>query len=305
VILITALMVGAGLAVVVAGLAPYLMASGPPDAVDERMRYYAVPRAAVGADLGESSFRERMVKPLLERIRTAVLSRAPKRYQEQVERDLTLIGHPYGLSSGDFVVSQLTLTVAGTAIGIMVGVLVGSVPVVVCAAAGLGVVCWVGMSVWLQRALTSYQRRIEKALPEVIDFLVVAVDSGLTFDRAMARVVEKFQNPLTEGLSQALGEVQLGRARSEALNAYARRTGVDELHSFIQAILNSQMLGMPLAHTLRVQADEMRWRRRERARQRGAQAPIKMTIPMVVFIFPTIWLVLLGPALFEIFGHGL
>jgi tight adherence protein C len=299
-------MVGAGLAVLVVGLAPFLRASAPANTVDERMRYYAMPRySEPGSDLGDVSFLDRMVKPLLEQLRTAVLSRTPMRYQEQLERDLILIGHPYGLGGGDIVIGQLTVTIAGAGIGIALGLLTHSLTTGFGAAAILAAIGWLSVSLLLRRAITAHRQSIVRSLPEVIDFLAVAAEAGLSFDSAMARVVEKFQNPLTVGIGQAMGEVLLGRARSEALNAYAERTGVDELSSFIHAVLNSQILGIPLAQTLRVQADEMRWRRRERARQRGAQAPLKMTMPMVLFIFPTIWLVLLGPALFEIFGNGI
>jgi tight adherence protein C len=305
VILLTGLMVGAGLAVVFAGVAPYLRAAAPGSPVDERMRYYAMPRvAAVGSELNDVSFLDRMVKPLVEQLRTAVLSRAPTQYQEQLERDLILIGRPYGLGGGDVIIGQLTVSIAGAGIGVLLGLVSRSFTTGLGAAAILAVMGWLFVSIALRRAISAHRQGVLRSLPEVIDFLAVAAEAGLGFDAAMARVVAKAQNPLTNGIAQVLGEVQLGRGRSEALAAYAERTGVEELSAFIHAVLNSQVLGIPLAQTLRVQADEMRWRRRERARQRGAQAPLKMTLPMVAFIFPTIWLVLLGPALFEIFGHG-
>jgi tight adherence protein C len=304
VILLTGLMVGTGLAVVVAGLAPFLRGSRS-DPVDERMHYYAMPRySEPGSDLAETSFLDRMVTPLFERLRTAVANRAPDRYQERLERDLALIAHPYGLTGSDFLLGQLAVTVAGVGVGIILGLLTRSLPLTLGAPALLGALGWVGAHVWLQRAITAHRQSVLRSLPEAIDFLAVAVEAGMGFDSAMAQVTSRFHNPLTDGIAQAMAEVQLGRVRSDALRAFAQRTGVEELVLFINAVLNSQVLGTPLAQTLRVQADEMRWRRRERARQRGAQAPLKMTLPMVVFIFPTIWIVLLGPALFEIFHNG-
>jgi tight adherence protein C len=139
----------------------------------------------------------------------------------------------------------------------------------------------------------------------VVDFLVVAIEAGMTFDGALSRVIEKFRNPVTDELGKAQAEVGLGRAREEALEAFARRVGVDELSAFVQTVVSAGQMGVPLGGALRRQADEIRWRRRDRARTEGAQAPIKMTIPMVLFIFPTLWIVLLGPSVLQIMSHGL
>jgi len=117
--------------------------------------------------------------------------------------------------------------------------------------------------------------------------------------------VEKYKNPLTAELAKAQAEVDLGRPRQEALEGVARRLGIDEVSSFVQAVVSAGQLGVPLVDSLRVQVDEVRWRQRDRARQLGAQAPIKMTIPMVVFIFPTLWIILLGPSILQIMSHGL
>jgi tight adherence protein C len=118
-------------------------------------------------------------------------------------------------------------------------------------------------------------------------------------------VVEKYRNPLTEGLEQALSEVRLGRSRSEALESFARRSSVDEVQGFLQATLQSEQLGVPVARILRVQADDIRWRRRRMVSEQAAQASIKMLLPMIVFIMPTIWLILLGPAIIEVMQRGL
>ena len=135
--------------------------------------------------------------------------------------------------------------------------------------------------------------------------MVVAMQAGMTFDTALARVVEKFKNPLTAELARAQMEVDLGRSRQEALEAFARRSEIDELSAFVQTVITAGQMGVPLVDSLRVQADDLRWRRRDRARVKGAQAPIRMTIPMVLFIFPTLWIVLLGPSLLTIMRHGL
>ena len=127
----------------------------------------------------------------------------------------------------------------------------------------------------------------------------------MTFDGALGRVIEKYRNPLTEELAKVQAEVDLGRSRQEALESFGHRLGVEEVTRFVQAVVTAGQMGVPLVDSLRVQADDVRWRRRDRARSQGAQAPIKMTIPMVLFIFPTLWIVLLGPSVLEIMRHGL
>jgi tight adherence protein C len=173
------------------------------------------------------------------------------------------------------------------------------------AAVLLAGLAWLASEVWLRGAVRARQEEVSKALPEAIDFLVVAMQAGMQFDGALARVVEKFKNPLTAELAKAQAEVDLGRSRQEALEGVARRLGIDELSAFVQAVVSAGQLGVPLVDSLRVQADDVRWRQRDRARKLGAEAPIKMTIPMVVFIFPTLWIILLGPSILQIMSHGL
>jgi len=138
----------------------------------------------------------------------------------------------------------------------------------------------------------------------VIDFLVVAVDAGLTFDNALSRVVTRFKNPLTEGFQLALAEVRLGRGRMEALEDFGRRTKVPEVLAFISMVVSSERMGVPIGHALRIQAQDIRWRRSEWAREEAGKAPVRMTIPMVLLVFPTLWLILLGPSLIKLLATG-
>jgi len=164
---------------------------------------------------------------------------------------------------------------------------------------------WFALGVWLSSAINERRRGVLHALPDVVDFLVVAVDAGLNFDQAMGRVVEKFHNPLTDGIALALSEVQLGRYRLDALDDFAKRSDVPEVSAFIQTVVTSERMGVPIARTLRIQAADLRWRRGEWARERASQAAIRMTLPMVILIFPTLWLVLLGPSFLALLTRGL
>src|SRR5207302_6511592 len=133
-------------------------------------------------------------------------------------------------------------------------------------------------------------------LPDVIDVLVVGVEAGLTFEAAIEQVVEKYEHALADEFGRVMQEVRLGRPRLEALNDMGKRIGVEELNNFVQAIIQSEQLGSGIGRILRIQSDEMRLNRLVSAQERGARASLKMLLPMLGCIFPTLWVILLGPA---------
>jgi tight adherence protein C len=149
---------------------------------------------------------------------------------------------------------------------------------------------------WLRQLVNQRRSEIEFALPNAIDLLSVSVEAGLSFESALANVAEKIEGPLGEEFQQALREIRLGRPRLEALDDMGRRVAVEELHNLVQSIIQSAQLGTPISQILAVQSEEIRRRRRQRAQELGARAPLKMLIPMVTCIFPTLWVMLLGPA---------
>ena len=149
---------------------------------------------------------------------------------------------------------------------------------------------------WLKQKVDARRAAIQKGLPDAMDLLVIAVDAGLGFDAALARVTDKYKNALSDMFAKVLREVSLGRPRLEAMDEMGRSSGVDDLHNFIQAIIQSEQFGTGIGKILRIQADEMRRKRRQRAQEKAAQATLKMMLPMVGCIFPTLWIVLLGPA---------
>src|SRR5436309_1496659 len=126
--------------------------------------------------------------------------------------------------------------------------------------------------------------------------LVVCVEAGLTFEAALEQVVEKYDHALADEFGRAMQEVRLGRPRLEALNDIGQRTGVEEVNNFVQAIIQSEQLGAGVGKILRIQSDELRLKRLVTAQERGARASLKMLIPMLGCIFPTLWIILLGPA---------
>ncbi len=148
------------------------------------------------------------------------------------------------------------------------------------------------------------QDAITKALPDALDLLVICVEAGLGFDMAMGKVYEKWDNDLALAFGRVLREIQLGKIRRDALRDMASRMDVPDVTAFIAAIVQADQLGVSMSKILRVQADQMRTKRRQRAQEKAHQAPVKMLIPMVFLIFPSIWIVLLGPSAIILFNSS-
>ncbi len=157
----------------------------------------------------------------------------------------------------------------------------------------------------LSRSITKRQNEIRKGLPDALDLLTICVEAGLSFDGAMAKVAEKWENEISFAFARVIQEIQLGKLRREALRDMQANIGVSEMTSFVAAIIQSELLGVSMAKVLRVQADQMRVRRRQRAEEEAHKAPIKMLIPMAFLMFPSILIILLTPAALQIMQSGI
>jgi tight adherence protein C len=157
----------------------------------------------------------------------------------------------------------------------------------------------------LESRIKRRQRTVLNLMPDALDLLTICVEAGLGFDAAMKKVIEKWDNEVADAFSRVLQEIQLGKLRREALRDMADRLGVPEMDSFVAAVVQSEQLGVSMARVLRVQADSMRIKRRQRAEENAQKAPVKMVVPMVFLIFPTIVIILLGPALLQIIRSGI
>jgi tight adherence protein C len=152
----------------------------------------------------------------------------------------------------------------------------------------------------LSKKARKRQEEILIALPYSIDILSISVEAGMGFDAAVGYTMRKIKGPLAEEFSKTLNEIRLGKPRLEALEDLGNRAGVEDLKTFITAVVHASRLGGSITHTLRIQADSIRLRRRQRAQEQAMKAPIKIVFPLVLFIFPTLFVVLLGPALINI-----
>lgn len=157
----------------------------------------------------------------------------------------------------------------------------------------------------LSSSITNRQKQVRKDMPDALDLLTICVEAGLGFDAAMARVAEKWNSPLSMAFARVIQEVQLDKLRREALHDMQDNIGISELTSFVAAIIQSEQLGVSMSKVLRVQADQMRVRRRQLAEEEAHKAPIKMLIPMAFLMFPSLLIILLAPAVLQIIKSGI
>jgi tight adherence protein C len=275
------------------------------DVVEGRLRAYETGRPLSVAEIELATpFGDRVIRPALQRIGHLLEQTMPEKARQRIHLDLYLAGRPGALAASDFIAIRYVVTGILCCAGIGIGLISGK-PVLIAvgaaAGAGLGLVL---PTLWLRQKVGDRRHEIKFVLPDVIDVLVVCVEAGLTFEAALERVAEKYDHALAEEFVRVLQEIRIGRPRLEALNDMATRAGVDELNNFVQAVIQSEQLGSGIVKVLRIQSDEIREKRLLQAQEQGGRASLKMLLPMVGCIFPTLWVILLGPALILIMHSG-
>ncbi|MGH7762060.1 MAG: type II secretion system F family protein [Candidatus Dormibacteraceae bacterium] len=241
-------------------------------------------------------FNERFLRPSIERLGSLLSRSTPQKSRQNLMNRLDLAGRPGNLTPEDFAAVRIVAAAVMAAVGLGVGLLLANVVYLVISLVVGAILGFYLPVVWLKQKVDARRNDIQRGLPDAMDLLVIAVDAGLGFDAALARVTDKYKNALSDEFAKVLREVSLGRPRLEAMDEMGRSSGVEDLHNFIQAIIQSEQFGTGIGKILRIQADEMRRKRRQRAQEKAAQATLKMMLPMVGCIFPTLWIVLLGPA---------
>jgi tight adherence protein C len=281
------------------------MAPSNADLVEGRLRAYetGLPVSAAEMEL-QAPFGDRIVRPVLKRLGRLLEQTMPEKARQRIHLDLYLAGRPGGLSTSDFIAIRYVATGLFCCLGIGVGLLTGAA-VLIAVSATVGAVLGLYLpTLWLRRKVTGRRREVQSVLPDVLDVLVVCVEAGLTFEAAVEKISQKYDHALAEEFGRVLQEIRLGKPRLEALNDMAQRCGIEELNSFAQAVIQSEQLGSGIVKVLRIQSDEIRQKRLLSAQERGAKASLKMLIPMVGCIFPTLWVILLGPALILLMHSG-
>jgi tight adherence protein C len=239
---------------------------------------------------------ERTLRPLATRLSGLAQRFASPQKVSRTEKRLSMAGNPGDLQTVDFLGLKLVVA-AILAIGFFAaGLLTGSPAFGFVAAIALGALGFFIPEIWLSRRIKKRQHAVLMAVPDTLDLLTISVRAGLSFDGALAKVVEKVQGPLSEEFRRSLAEIRVGKVRREALRDIVGRTEVPALSNFIGAIVQAEQLGVPIAKVLQVQSEQLRIERRQRAEELAAKAPIKMLFPLVGCIFPSMFIVILGPA---------
>ena len=244
---------------------------------------------------------ERTIRPLANRLSGYTSRVASTSFTATTEKRLALAGNPGDLRTADWLGIKAVGAIVGGLIffGIfgIVGVL-GLPPVLRLVMIPIGMMF--GYTIpefWLGGRVRKRQKAILLQIPDALDLLTISVRAGLGFDGALGKVVEKLKGPLTEEFRRALAEIRVGKARRDALRDIVPRTEVPALTNFIGAIIQAEQLGVSISKVLQVQSEQLRIERRQRAEEMAAKAPIKMLFPLVGCIFPSLFIVILGPAI--------
>jgi tight adherence protein C len=271
-----------------------------------RQRWSSVRRAAtyghmeVRSEAHSESFHERFLAPLREWLAGWALRANPRLSVESISMKLLAAGVGRRISPTGFLALKGGAALGGLVVGTLVGGRLSGVGAALLVALVLGALGFFVPDYALTLKARSRRERIQADLPDALDLLAVSVEAGLGFDGAVAKLHENMEGPLAEEFGLTLSEMRIGESRQEALKRMAERVDAPELSAFVRAIIQADTLGTTLGRILRVQATDSRLRRQAAAEERAMKAPIKMLFPTVLFIFPAMFLVILGPAILNI-----
>ena len=296
--ILVAALAGGAILLIVIGLA----GTAPVDPVQARLTQLGTMQAKNLEELElQQPFAERTLRPLMARFSGRMQRMTSTSFSDTTERRLALAGNPGDMRVADWLGIKAVAAIVGAAIFFFLFFVVnilGLPPVIsflmIPAGALFG---YIAPEFWLGRKVRARQHAILLMIPDALDLLTISVRAGLGFDAALGKVVEKLQGPLSDEFRRALAEVRVGKARREALRDIVPRTEVPPLTNFIGAIIQAEQLGVSISKVLQVQSEQLRIERRQRAEEMAAKAPIKMLFPLVGCIFPSLFIVILGPAI--------
>lgn len=243
-------------------------------------------------------FIERVIYPVARQLGELAVRFTPQNAIQDVKRKLDMAGNPGNIDP--------TLFFAFRFLGLPLGLLVFAIAKILPNSLfarqpllfiiGGAVLGFYLPDLLIKSRIDRRQDEVRKAMPDALDLLTICVEAGLGFEAAMAKVNEKWDNEIARAFGRVIREIQLGKLRREALRDMAERLGIPEMTSFVAAVIQSEQLGVSMAQVLRIQSDQMRVRRRQIAEEKAHQAPIKMLLPLGLFIMPSICITLMGPA---------
>ena len=276
-----------------------------PVAVDDQLGRYltaesdSMSHPVVGDSLSQLNFAQRVITPLWRGTLNRLGGLSLQRNVVDLAARLETAGRPYGLTVLNFLGLKYVVAVVFLMAGLLLGMVVLKQPPVMAAllTAVFAVIGFLMPDFWLGSVIARRRVAIVRALPDALDMIVVCIEAGQSFDQALKRVSAHWFNPLSEEFSRILTEMALGRSRREALASASERVGLPDMSNLVTAVLQADQLGVSIGGVLRVQADQLRTRRRQRAEELAREASIKLLFPLVFLIFPSMFAVLLGPAI--------
>lgn len=254
-------------------------------------------------------FTERVIYPLARKLGEFTMKFTPQNWLTNISRKLELAGSSSKLDPSLFLALQFVSALGIGGLFFLFMKLIGgnaNMPPgrIFLFTAAITILGFFFPQYQLSSSITKRQKSIRKSLPDALDLLTICVEAGLGFDAAMAKVAEKWEDQLSMAFARVIQEIQLGKLRREALHDMQANIGLSEMTSFVAAVIQSEQLGVSMAKVLRIQADQMRIKRRQIAEEEAHKAPIKMLVPMAFLIFPSILIVLMAPAVMQIINSG-
>jgi len=259
-------------------------------------------RAQIPMNLTDISFRERVLLPFWQAIERRIVQIAPREMKGMFEHKIMLAGRQHVWRVEVFLCIWILFLAGGIVLAWLFVwkhelVFVQSV---MCLLLGAGLGAAMPIS-FLNLMIQQRQGKMRRQLPEVMDLLCVSVQAGLSFDAALRKIVERMKGPFIEECARMLRDVRMGMLRYTAMQNLARRCELEDVHLFVTAIVQAERLGTSIGNTLAIQADNMRERRRQQIKAEAMKAPVKIVFPMVLFIFPAMFVVLLLPVLLSMY----
>jgi len=253
-------------------------------------------------------FTERVIYPMARKLGEFAIRFTPQNALQSIARNLELAGNPGRMDPTMFLALQfIAALVFGGLLILAFSFGKGAFPLGQRMMFSIGgfIIGFLFPRLWITSKINSRQKNIRKAMPDALDLLTICVEAGLGFDAALAKVSEKWESELSLSFARVIQEIQLGKIRRDALRDMADRMGIPEMTSFVAAVIQSEQLGVSMAKVLRIQSDQMRIRRRQRAEEEAHKAPIKMLVPMALLIFPALMVALMTPAALRLFNSAL
>lgn len=255
-------------------------------------------------DIRKLPFKQRIINPLNTKIKNFMQRITPRERRNELENNLRAANYPYGLRVNGWIVLKLFFYAVLPIIFLYI-IILSSMPIytkLLLAIVSI-IICFMFPNAMLKERIATRKKKLVRQLPDILDLLTVSVEAGLSFDSAMGKVTEKAKGELVSEFELVLNEIQLGKTRRDALRDMSKRCNVSEINAFIFSVVQGEKMGVSIAKILRIQAAQARDKRKQRAREQAMKAPVKMLIPLVLFIFPAIFVVILGPAAIQIFEY--